>query len=314
MQYEMVTMETSTAVSTDRKIEVPLGTYSLAYSPRLVRSIDHLPEGYATAESGRSDFYDALKVAVVMGVSLPTAIEDQAIYVQRSAGVRKLRDVEEFRDHFANNDEGVYIWGHSLTGLRFREADLRRPYNVGDKITTQVVETDITPYLNQIADPKFTRENWKDIIDKVNHVKGELAVPYARGHVIREMHPTFGIFTEVEPTTEHKASYALHGWLRENLDIPQDPISGHYEVAVERGCYGHHDERCLGVGAYSGRWDAYSGDGFRPVVRGSHPEGPKIEVVSANVDIEKVRQELMAQVASDLRKFPFPELLEKYKL
>jgi hypothetical protein len=68
------------------------------------------------------------------------------------------------------------------------------------------------------------------------------------------------------------------------------------------------------------------------VVRGSRPEGPKIEVVSANVDlgriedssrsqkaslsadIEKVRQELMAQMASDLRKLPSPELLEKYKL
>ena len=309
----MVIVVTTTDISTDSKIEVPRGTYSLQYSPRLVRTINHLPDDYTTAESNRADFYDALKVAAVMAVSLPTAGEEQAIYVQRSAGAKKLRDVEEFRDHFANNDERVYIWGHSLTGLRFRETDVRKPYNVGDKITAQVIETDISSYLSQIADPKFTRENWKDIIDNVNHVKGEVAVPYARGHVIREMHPTLGIFTEVESTTEHKAPYALHGWLRENLDIPQDPISGHYEVAVVRRSDWRHDEdgRCLGVDANYGRFDANSDVGFRPVVRGS---GPKIEVVS--IDVEKVRREIegkvRAEVATDLASLK--ALLEKYRV
>lgn len=97
----------------------------------------------------------------------------------------------------------------NTTGLRFREADLRKPYQVNDKITAQVIETDITPFLSQIADPKFTRDNWKDIIDQVNHVKGDLAGPL--------------------------------------------------------------DERCLGVGADYRRWDADSGGGFRPVIRGSWP-------------------------------------------
>jgi hypothetical protein len=309
-------MATSTTVPTDRKIEVPLGTYSISYSPRLVRSIDHLPEGYASAEYDKSDFYDALKVAAVMGVSLPTAGEEHAIYAQRGAGAKKLRDVEEFRDHFTNNDEKVYIWGHSLTGLRFREKDLRKPYNVGDKVTVQVIETDITPFLPQIANPEFTRNNWKDIIGQVNHVKDELIIPYCRGQVIREMHPVHGIFTEVEPSIEHNAPSALHGWLRENLDLPQDPISGYYDVAVERRSCWHHDvgERCLNVYADYRRLNASSNAGFRPVVRGSRLKGPKIEVVSADVDIEKIRQELMSQVASDLRKLPSPELLEKYKL
>src|SRR3989338_7692559 len=224
-----------------------------------------------------------MKAAAEMAVSLPTSGEEHAIYSQKSAGAKRLRDVEELRDYFVNNDKSWYAWNWNTTGLRFREADLRKPYNVGDKITALVIETDITPYLSQIADPQFTRNNWKDIIDKVNQVKDKLAVPYARGHVIREMHPIFGIFTEVEPTTEHETPYALHGWLRENLDVPQDPISGHYEVAVVRGGYWRHDERCLSVVAHCGRWDTDSDDGFRPVVRGSGTEGPKIEVVSANV-------------------------------
>ena len=261
-------MATATSVPTDRTVQVPLGTYSLDYSPRLVRT--------------KADFYDTVMLAVRMSdpelmatgkyLSPPSAGEEQAIYVQRSGSAKKLRDVEELRDYFANNDEGWYAWGWNTTGLRFREADLRKPYNVGNKVTVLVIETDITPYLSQIADPNFTRENWKDIIDKVNQVKGELAVPYARGHVIREMHPTLGIFTEVEPTTEHKASYALHGWLRENLDVPQDPISGQYEVAVGRGGGWLHDERCLDVVAGYWRWGAGSGGGFRPVVRGTIPE------------------------------------------
>jgi hypothetical protein len=56
--------------------------------------------------------------------------------------------------------------------------------------------------------------------------------------------------------------------------------------------------------------------GWRLPSRGSGfpPRGPKIEVVSANVDIEKVRKNLIEQIASDLRKLPYPELLEKYKL
>jgi hypothetical protein len=154
---------------------------------------------------------------------------------------------------------------------------LRRPYNVGDKVTAQIIITDITPFLTQIADPKFTRESWKDIIDEVNRVEGEIAVPYSRGHVIREMQN--GIFTEIEQTIDHRTPFALHGWLRENLDVPQDQISGHYDVAVGRRFLWRHDEhdRCLVVSAGYVRCYAYSDAGFRPVVRGSVVEGPKIE-------------------------------------
>lgn len=286
-------MATATSVDIERLADVPKGTYALDGSKRLVRT--------------RADFYDTVIAAVRMTdpemlasgryLSPPSAGEEEAVYRKVSPGAKKLRDVEELRDYFANNENDVwelrhtpegnpyyvcaergswYAWNWNTTDLRFREADLRKSYNVGDKVTAEVVETDITPYLSQIADPKFTRENWKDIIDKVNQIKGELAVPYARGHVIREMHPVYGIFTEIEPTKEHKTPFALHGWLRENLDVPQDPISGHYEVAVVRGGGWHHDEWCLYVGAGYVRWGADSDDGFRPVVRGSRPGGRKL--------------------------------------
>src|SRR3989338_2691380 len=231
-KHEVFKMTTATSVPTDRKIEVPKDTYSLQYSPRLVRT--------------RADFYDTFIMAVRMTdpemmatgkyLSPPSAGEEEAIYRKVTPDAKKLRNVEELRDYFANNDDGWYAWGWTSTGLRFREANLRKPYNVGDKVTALVIETEIPEDIRrQIADPQFTRDNWKDIIDKVNHVKGEVTVPYARGNVIREMHPTLGIFTEVEPTTEHKAPYALHGWLSENLDISQDLISGHYDVAVVLG-------------------------------------------------------------------------------
>ncbi len=280
-------MTITDSINIDRKTEMPIATCPLKYSSRLVRTINHLPEGYETAGPGMADFYDTLKVAAVIAVAdgkpitPSTAGEEHQIYVQSIVGAEKLRDVEELRDYFANNDEGWYAWAHTLTGLRFHEADLRKPYNIGDKVTAEVIITDIAPYISQIADPKFTRENWKDIIEKINKVVAKLPVPYSRGHVIKEMHSTLDIFTEVEQTTEHKTPYALHGWLRENLDIPKDPISGHYEVAVGRGRRWHHvGVRCPDVGADDRRWDANSYVGFRPVVRGSVPG---IQVVAADI-------------------------------
>ncbi|MBI4167851.1 MAG: hypothetical protein HY515_02740 [Candidatus Aenigmarchaeota archaeon] len=323
-------MTTATAIPIDQEIQVPRDTYPLKYSSRLVRTINHLPQGYATAEQGKADFYDALKVAAVMTMDAQTkgeisvsqlltpsdSNEAHHIYVQKSGGAKKLRDVEALRDYFANNDESWYAWEETLTGLRFRESDLRRPmpYNVGDKITAERIETEIPlDILMQIADPKFARDNFRDIIGIINKVDGTVDVPYARGHVIREMRS--GIFTEVGPTTEHGESYALHGWLPENLYVPKDPISGHYDLAVGRGSAWRHGDGCLGVGALCGRSGAASSDGFRPVVRGS-VQGRKIDVVSAGADIEQIRREIegnvRAEVASDMASLR--AILEKYRV
>lgn len=267
------------AVVMDRTIDVPgpEGAHPLRYSSRLVRTLEHLPLDYQSAEPDKADFYDALKVAAVLSVAAITpivpssALETQYIEAQAGFGAGHLTDVEELKMYFAGNDETWLVWNTTSTALRFRPKDVNKNYAVGDTITVERIETDITRYLRQIADPKFTRDNWKDIIDNVNHVRGELAVPYARGQVIRRMR--HGIFTEVEPTTVHTASsYALHAWLRENLDVPRDPISGHHDLAVGRGSGWPLDEGCLYVDAYYGRWDASSDVGFRPVVWGSGSE------------------------------------------
>ena len=303
-----------------RTIEVP---GILSYSPGLVRTIDILPKGYATAEPGRADFYDMLKAAAVLSVAEGKTItpananEEQLIYVKKSAGAKELQDIEELKDYFGKNDEKWHAWEQTLTGLRFRKQDLEKQYNIGDKITAQIIETYITPYISQIADPKFKRKNFRDIIEKINKVKDAVPVPYCRGQVISEMYPSLGIFKEVEKTSEHKAPYALHGWLRENLDIPKDPISGYHDIAVGRWSDWRRgeDERCLSVDACYERSDSYSDDGFRPVVRGSLPELGK---VSSNVDEEKIRLEAIKtaeiRFARDLRNENLQKLLEKYQL
>jgi hypothetical protein len=264
-----------------KKIEVPRDCYPLDYSSRLVRTSDYFQENRDKpyfSDGHDPDFYDTLKVAAEMAVAagknitLSDAGEEQQIYVQKSPGAKKLRDVEEFMDYFANNNGNWYAWEHSLTALRFRENDLNRDYRIGEKIKSEIILTKIPEdILRQIADEKFTHDNFKDIINKINKMVDSVDVPYSRGHVIKEMHSTLGIFTEVEKTTEHEAPHALHAWMRNNLQIPKDLISGHYDVAVGRGCSWHLGvgEGCLNVDAGYGRSVAGSDVGFRPVVRGS---------------------------------------------
>lgn len=273
----------ATGISLDRTIDVPSVdipsvTYPLRYSSRLVRTINYMrasPNPVYFHDGRDPDFYDTLKVAAEMAVAtgepitLPSAGEEHQVYVQKSPGARRLRDVDDLKDYFGVNDEELS--GHTLTALRFHEADLRRPYNVGDKITVEVIITDITPYLGQIADPQFTRENWKDIIDKINKAVAKRQIPYARGQVVDKTDPTLGIWIAIRNTDIHSEPYALHAWLRKDLVIPQDPISGYCDVAVQRWCGWRHGghERCLGVVAYWERSDAGSDCGFRPVIRGS---------------------------------------------
>ena len=269
-------MTTMTDISTDRTVDVPKGTYPLNYSARLVRTIDYVPEGYATAEPGKADFYDALKAASVMTddegrpIIFPDANEEQCVYIIGSRDAKNLRNAEALRDYFGNNDKKWYAFGETRTALRFREADIqrRKPYNIGDEIPADVIVTDIPEDIRrQIADPKFTRGDFKGVINSMNRKVAERQIQYARGQVIDEM-DSLGLWTKIRQTTEHTEPYALHAWLRDNLDVPRDPISGEYEVAVVRGSYWHHGERCLDVDANHRRWDADSGDGFRPVVRG----------------------------------------------
>ena len=295
------TVEVPRAESIDRAYATQ--PYTLPHSPRLIRT--------------GKDFYDSLKIAAEMAVKeypnlrLSTIADEQHIYAQKSPGAIKLKDVEEFRDYFGDNVENWFAWSHTLTGLRVPERYVGKTCSIGEKIPVQVIVTDISPYLSQIADPNFTRENWKDIIDKINKKEGELPVPYSRGQVIREIDPVFGVFTEIESSTAHDAPYALHAWLRENLSVPRDPISGHFDLEVARRSVWLADRRdCLGVDANYRRSDAHSAGGFRPVLG----LAPKILKELARINVSEVEEAFLERMRIDYRKMPFLEFREKYKL
>ena len=288
--------------------EVPRSTYTIQYSPQLVRT--------------GKDFYGTLEIAAKMAVAagadasdnhlrLSTEAEEQYLYSQKGAGAKKLSDVPELKDYFGNNDGNWYAWGWTLTGLRVPEEYVGRKCTIGEKIPVQVIVTDISQYISQIADPNFERENWKDIIAQVNRVQDEILVPYSRGHVVKENHPAFGIFTEIEETTEHSTPYALHAWLRENLDVAKDPISGNHDLAVARRAGWHRDGhvRCLGANADYGRWRGDSYDGFRPV-RGSVPESSG----AGEIDRIRVEDDLLKRMRKDYQVMPPRAFQEKYQL
>lgn len=271
-------MTPPTGIALDRTLELTYSNSVVEYSSRLVRT--------------RADFYDTLKQVATMAVAtektltLPTAAEEQALFALTSKGAETLASVEELKDYFGRNDEGWYAWGHTLTGIRIPETFVARPCKIGDRIPVLVIVTDTSSYVGQIADSRFTRENWKDIIEDVNKIVGELTMPYSEGQVITEMDPKFGIFTEIDAKNDHCAPYALHGWLRKNLEVPIDPISGYRDLSVGRGGYWHSAaaKKCLEVVAGCGRLSTIKsgarrtvmfpapcgggpGGGFRPVVR-----------------------------------------------
>ncbi len=304
-----------------KTIQTPSG--ALNYAPRLVRTSNYFrshPSEYFN-DKRDPDFYDALKAAVEMGVSLPTAIEEQQIYGQKWSkakaknaqifnkyeahlkGVKVIKPYEEFKktiscvrgtlgkfrefsDYFKRlyTKNGAYhgtgVAG-TLTALRFREADLRKLCEKPDKIPALVIETDISKYLSQIADPKFKRENWKDIINEINIVKDEMQVPVphdSEGVLAKEMHPVYGIFTEVTGFNDHVDFPEFHAQLFHIYysRVLKDPISDNYDFGVGYHCSFHPnvyigDMFCLQV-LIDERSTMDTGNLFRPVIRGQVPE------------------------------------------
>lgn len=273
---------TTMTLLTDMEVKVPRLTYNtIECSPRLVRTMDYLPEGYETAQPGRADFYDTLVVAVRMTPaelmktgrywSPPTEGEEQAVYTRESAGATALRDAEGLRDYFGNNDREWYAWGHTLTGLRFQRQYIGKSYHIGEEVPVQIIETDITPFISQINDASFKREDFRDIMRSADKVVGERTLQYCISQIIEEM-DIFGLWKKIRQTKEHSELFALRGSLPENLDILKDPLLGTYDVAVVRECGKPLGVGWLSVGANDGRLAAASDVGFRPVVRGSLPE------------------------------------------
>lgn len=234
----------------------------LNYSPRLV--VEEL------------NFYDLLALAVRNNVDMPTAEEEHELYIQKTTTrVERLKNIEVFEDYF-ECVEHLPAFAFSLTALRLDKKDLKK-HKIGQKIPYQVIQTDVTKFVDQIKDPSFRTENWRDIINEVNKVVADnIYVPYCRGQIVREMHP-LGIPLEVENTPHHSPPYALHAWigsqineyldLKSNSDYLVDPISGNYDFAISRTADYLHPERCLRIVAGEQRSTVGSNDSFRPVVR-----------------------------------------------
>lgn len=252
----------------DRTIDLLGGitTCSLPYSPRLARVMV------------QSDFYDMLKAVAETAVDNgdydfrpSTAAEEHHIYSQQSTRAKWLSDIDEFKDYFGKGD-GTTHWCITLTGLRVPKGCINKTYKIGEKIPVQVIVTDISPFIAQIADPNFSRKDWTYVIKEANKIVGEIKIPYSIGNVIDEIDPYSGIFTEIEKTQKHRKSHKLHAWTKENFNISLDPISGYYDVAVAiRPSWVHPvgGQLCLDIRADVRRWAEYpwdkAYDSFRPV-------------------------------------------------
>lgn len=252
-------------------------------SPIALRSVKtFLPADYKTIEPGKTDFYDTLKASALLSskenklITPYSAKEAHHIYTEKKTVARNLvndgdlgyKDIKDL-DYFLY----IGIWETTITGLRFRKKDLNNSYEIGDKITVEVIETDISKYICQIADPKFARENFKDIIADMNKVVGVARVPYARGETVREMNE-YGIFEEIiiwKPQRFPNRRFSTHAYLS-NLSIPLDSISSQYDtiVSIQIGSYDYPGSRT--IDAQSSRSYAELNQCFRCLIRGSFHE------------------------------------------
>ena len=287
-------------------------SHSFSCSPTLVRT--------------GKNYYDSLQALAEMiergelpaDTRFMTQAEGLGIENSYKRQGRDPRKAEEFKDYFAKNRDKVYMWEWTSTGLRVPKGwEKGRVDNGTNKYPRIAIETNIRKAIELLRGGA----TWQDIGDSLNKEVGELQVPSGGGKVIVESDEVFGIPTEARDIAFPHEGYHSHWHLNAAPEL--DRVSGQYDVAVGRRCVWHRDEggRCLGVASSCGRSPAASVGGFRPV-RGSVPE---IDVVSSNVDVEQVRQEILGRTrtafdlksagfATDLRRLPFPELLEKYKL
>jgi hypothetical protein len=290
-------MKTQTKIVLDRKFDVSrtasvyptIGkaymcpSHSFICSPRVVKT--------------GKNYYDSLKIFTEIigqgklpsGAKLMTQAEGLAIERSYQKEGKDPRSAEEFKDYFAKNKDEWNAWEWTLTGLRVPKGWENGKVDKG---------TGKYPRIVLIGDKEC----------------GELQVPAGGGKVIVELDDVFGIPSVTKEIPWPHRGYYAHWWFNPSPDF--DKISGHYDIAVGRGCGRPHneDERCLPVDASYGRWYATSDAGFRPV-QGLIPE---IEVVYSNVDVEKIKREIFrkarSEFAEDLKKLPMTELMKKYRL
>jgi hypothetical protein len=192
---------------------------------------------------------------------MSTAGEELAIQLALERAGKDTREAEIFNDLFARNVDKIYIWQWTETGLRVPKGRRAGKY-----------ETDTQG-----------RKYWIREVLEGDKVVGEILVPEGDGRLVAEWDEVFGIpRVTVENQDFPHNPYTTHFWF--NATPNKDSTSGHYDVAVERRSYWHHDvdERCLDVDADYRRLDAYSNAGFR-LVRGSFPEIEKLEFIKKNL-------------------------------
>ncbi len=267
------------------------GGYEIDHANRLVKTGRH--------------YYDS-KAEIPEGLRMSTAGEELAIQLAiERAGEEDTRKAKIFDDLFARGPDKVYMWQWTETGLRVPKGREASKY-----------ETDV-----------HGRKYWARIVLDGDKEIGEILVPEGGGRLAAEWDEVFGVprVTLESQDFPHKP-YTTHFWFNATPNL--DGTSGHYDVAVGRRGW-HHDvgEGCLHVDAIFRRLDAYSNDGFR-LVRGSGPEGPKIEkeliekpLVESPVteliqqlDPAQIERAFLERVRADYRSMAHPDFLKKYDL
>ena len=267
------------------------GGYEVDHASRLVRTGKH--------------YYDS-KAEIPEGIRMSTAGEELAIQLALERAGKDTRKAKVFDDLFARGPDKVYMWQWTETGLRVPTDREAAKY-----------ETDAQG-----------RKYWARIVLDGDKEVGEILVPEGVGRLAAEWDEVFGIprVTIENQDFPHKP-YTTHFWF--NATPSLDSTSGHYDVAVGRRCDWRRGvgEGCLGVVANCRRLDADSGGGFR-LVRGSGPEGPKIEKelvekpvletpvaeLVQQLDPAQIEQAFLERVRSDYRSMPHPDFLKKYDL
>ena len=264
--------------------------YEIEYSPKI--------------EITGKNYHDS-KAQLTDGTKFSKAADELAIQLgYEKAGIDpRSKKAKAFNDIFGRNKEKIYAWQWTDTFLR---------------IPSNKLNPEKPDYIDKHGRKFWAREWGLD-----NEIYGVVYIPEGGGRVVpktKDFLDVYDLITGLPRITsdnENDMKYENHTLhFRFNSKPSKDSKSGHYDVAVGRRSDWRRaeDERCLYVSAYYERSYSDSRDGFRPVW-GSVPE---IEVVSSNVDLEKIRREILqkarGEFETDIKKLPFPELLEKYKL
>ena len=150
----------------------------------------------------------------------------------------KPKKMPEFSAYFKKDAAGYYLFEYTLTGVRILSKWLGRIDKGTGKHPVQILIGD-------------------EVVD-------ETQLPPGSGKEVITAYNKFGLPEGARVIPWPHEGYYEHWHFK--LRPAKDPESGHYDLAVGRGGLWPLAERCLRVAADYGRWDAGSGDGFRPVV------------------------------------------------